>query len=405
VALPVDSSTIPDHVSPALIVDYDIYADPRIAVDPHAGLLKLRAEAPGVFYTPANGGHWVALDPAAITRIMRTPKIFSNRQTSIPKSEHAPRMIPESLDPPEHSLYRKLMQSYFELPQIRHLELRIREWTDKHIAQVKADGQCEFVAAVAAPVPVSVLMELVGFPLERYEDFRALVNGIFGATDAAVRQGFAVKIMQELGALIATKRQAPANDILSRLIAADFEGRKLDDPELMSIGFLLFLAGLDTVTNAMLYGIRHLGGDPGLQAQLRSHPEMIPAAVDELLRRYTFTAVPRIVMEDTEVGVAKLRAGDMVYCLLPMVGLDEGLNPDALKVDIERAKRTHYAFGFGVHACLGQHLARLELKILYEHWLPQIGPFSVDTAKPVGRTRGGSVISMPQLWLRWGTGG
>jgi cytochrome P450 len=397
-----DPTSIPAHVDSALVVHYDIYNDTRIAVDPHEGLLKLRSEAPGVFYTPANGGHWVAIDSAAITQIMRTTRVFSNREQGIPKTSRTPRMIPESLDPPEHSLYRHLMQIYFELAQIRHLEPRIREWADKLIGAVRLRGECEFVEAVAGPLPVSVFMELVGFPLERYEDFRGLVERNFASAGTAADHAVvAQQILGELRALIIEKRRQPANDVLSNLIQADYQDRKLTEEELLSMGFLLFLAGLDTVTNAMLYGIRHLGRNPALQAALRTQPDKIPVAADELLRRYTFTAVPRLVLEDVALGAARMRAGDMVVCMLPLVGLDEALNPAALTVDIDRKKRVHYAFGAGVHACMGQHLARMELKVLYEHWLRDVGPFTVDETKPVGRTRGGAVISVPQLWLRW----
>ncbi|MGY2033048.1 cytochrome P450 [Nocardia gipuzkoensis] len=386
-------SDIPEE----LVFDYDMYWDDRIAADPHEGWLALRAEVPDVFYTRRNGGHWVAVGSDAIAKILRTPATFSNSNQTIPKQDAMPRMIPESLDPPEHLLYRRLMMTYFEPRAIEHLRTLAEQMVDSLIAEVRDKGDCEFVWSVARPMPVKVFMQFAGFPLERYEDFVGMIDAFFGARTPEA----AAPIIAAIDEVIEEKKRNPADDIFSRLLRAEFQGRPLDHEELRSIGFLLFLAGLDTVTNAMAYGIRHLARFPEHQDELRRSPELIPDAVEELLRAYTFTAVPRLVTQDVELAGAQMKAGEMVLPLLVYVGRDGQLNERPDEVDFHREKRNHFAFGSGGHTCLGRHLAKLELNVLYERWLAQIPAFRLDESKPVGRVRGGSVTEMPHVWLNW----
>jgi cytochrome P450 len=386
---------IPD----GLVFDYDIFWDERLTPDPHKFWVDMRAEAPDVFWTNLNGGHWVAIGSEAITKILRTPAIFSNSMQLIPKRESMPRMIPESLDPPEHLLYRRLLMTYFEPKAIEHLRQQAVEMADTLIAGFKDKGEVDFVSELARPMPVKVFMGFAGMPLDRYEEFVEMVDAFF-AERTPERSGAIIRVMNEL---IQSKRADDDGSVLARLVRADFEGRKLTDEELQSIGYLLFLAGLDTVSNAMTFGVRHLALNQDDQAELRECPELIPTAMDELLRTYTFTAVPRLITQDIELGGAQLKADDMIMTMLPFVGRDATLNEDPDTVDFHRAKTTHFAFGSGGHTCLGRHLAKLELKAMYDRLLDQLPQFELDTSKPVGRTRGGTVTEIPQLWLRWNT--
>lgn len=391
---------VPAHVPAERVFPFDYHNDPLMADDIHDGLLKLRQNAPPIFWTPAQGGHWIVSDTDLMASILKTPALFSSKQLQIPPRDDAPRMIPESLDPPEHLLYRRLMMEYFERSRIAHLQARVNFWTDTLLADLRGKPACDFVEAVASRLPVYVFMEFAGFPLDRADDFRALVDGMFRSSDPAQRQHYAMQIMGELQQLITARMAHPQNDILSKLIDADFQGRKLTFEELMSIGFLLFLAGLDTVTNAMTFGIRHLARDGALRARLRENPDRIPDAVEELLRRYTFPTLPRQVTQDTELGGVSLKAGDMILCLIALAGLDEMLNPDALSVDLDREKRTHFAFGTGGHTCLGRHLAKMELETLYRRWLEVFPDFEIDPSRKAAAPRGGAVMGIPELWLR-----
>jgi cytochrome P450 len=245
-------------------------------------------------------------------------------------------------------------------------------------------------------------MEMFGFPLDRFDFFRTLVVDFFKAQTAeAQRMQLAGTIMMTLGELIEARRAEPREDLISQLVAIDFEGRKLEQHELLSIGFLMFLAGLDTVTNAMSFGMRHLAHDPALRQRLIDDPSAIPAAVEELMRRYTFVSAPRYLVADTELEGVHLSKGDSILVPLHMVGWDEKMTSDPETVTLERPTCKHAGFGSGIHTCLGIHLARLELAVFYRVWFATIGHFEEVETDQKHRTRGGSVQAMESLHLRW----
>jgi len=387
----------------APVYEFDYFRDPGILEDIHKGYWTLKEKAPPLFWTPCNGGHWVTTKADVITKVLRHPEIFSSKFLSIPPNPAQPKMIPESLDPPEHRPYRQMLRPFFEGKAIAPLEPRITEWTTELIDRVADKGECDFVEAVASRLPVNVFMEIFGFPMERFVEFRSISNRFFDhATDEQVRMELTGAIIQMLSELIQARMAEPKEDLISTLIAVPFEGRKLTFEELMSIGFLMFLAGLDTVTNAMSWGMRHLAHDPALRQRIIDDPACIPNAVEELLRRYAFVSTPRYLVEDTEIDGIELKAGESILAPLMMVGWDEKLTDNPDKVDLDRPHFRHAAFGSGVHTCLGLHLARMELAIFYRLWFEKIGHFEEDTSKPTPRMRGGSVMACETLHLKWG---
>ncbi|MFL0413677.1 cytochrome P450 [Sphingomonas sp. 179-A 2A2 NHS] len=382
---------------------FDLYAEPALLDDVHRGYWDLKEAAPPVFWTPANGGHWVVTTAEGVIEVLRRHETFSSRYLSIPKNDQQPHMIPESLDPPEHRRYRQFLRPWFESKAVALLEPRIAEWTDRLIDAVADRRACEFVEAIASRLPVSVFMEMFGFPLNEFDEFRTLVVGFFdGQAPPEARQVLAMRIYGKITALIVARRSAPQDDMMSRLVATPFEDRFLSDDELRSIGFLMFVAGLDTVVNAMAFGMRHLAADAPLRQRMIDDPDAIPAVVEELLRRYAFVSVPRYVAQDTELLGTTLYAGDMIVAPLAMVGWDIQMNACPAAVDADRRPCKHAAFGSGIHTCLGIHLARLELITFYRHWFARIGHFTIDDAAPAGRTRGGSVYALDSLHLVWG---
>jgi cytochrome P450 len=169
----------------------------------------------------------------------------------------------------------------------------------------------------------------------------------------------------------------------------------------MSIAFLMFLAGLDTVTNAMSFGMKHLAHDAALRQKIMDDPACIPDVVEELLRRYPIISPPRIIVQDTELEGAKLSAGECILVPTHMVGWDEKLTSDPETVSLDRPHCRHAAFGAGIHTCLGIHLARLELAVFYRIWFKRIGHFhQVDTGT-APKMRAGSVQAMETLPLGW----
>lgn len=383
------------------VFEFDYIADPGVLADCHARYWELKEQAPPLFWTNAHGGHWVCNTASSVQQVLRHPEIFSSRYLSIPPNPNQPKMIPEMLDPPEHRPYRQMLRPFFESRAIAPLEERIIQWTDQLLSDVAAAGECEFVSSLASRLPVAVFMELFGFPMEKFDEFRQLVVQFFDArATPEKRSGLAQQISGHLAALIQSRMAEPQDDMISKIIVSEVDGRRMGFEELMSIGFLMFIAGLDTVTNAMSFGMRHLAHDPVLRQRAIDDPDTIPNLVEELLRRYAFVATPRYVVEDVELEGAALKAGDSILAPLPLVGWDETLNPDPETVSVERKYYRHAAFGSGVHTCLGLHLARMELIIFYRAWFSRIGHFRQVT-KGDEACRGGSVMALENLHLAW----
>ena len=385
------------------VYEFDYVHDSELTKDLHGTYWRLKENAPPVFWTPLNGGHWVVTSADAAIEVLRHPDRFSSKFLSIPPNPNQPKMIPESLDPPEHRPYRQLLRPFFESKAIEPLEPRIREWAERLIGDVAPRGHCEFVDSLGSRFPVSVFMEMFGFPLEQFDFFRATVVEYFDVKiENARRMELSMQIVGTLAQLIDTRRADPKDDLISTLVNIDFEGRKLSQEELISIGFLMFLAGLDTVVNALAFGMRHLAGDEALRTRMIDDPDAIPAIVEELMRRYTFVSTPRYITQDTEIAGVPVYEGDSVLVPLHMVGWDEKLTECPAEVRLDRPHCRHTGFGSGIHTCLGLHLARMEMTIFYETWAKKIGHFHLAENQTL-RFRGGSVQALEALQLEWET--
>jgi cytochrome P450 len=381
--------------------NFDIYTQPEIRENVHDAFQGLKDNAPPLFWTPANGGHWIVTDGDMMIDLLRKPNIFSNQNFSIPHQPNIPKTIPLSLDPPEHRPYRQMLRPFFEKKAIAPLEQRIQQWADRLIGAVKADGQCEFVDAVGSRFPVSVFMEMLGLPIDRFEEFRALVNKNFEVAGTPAQAEVGGQIVAVLAEFVQARIADPQDDMMSHIIKSDIDGRTLDFEELLSIAHLLFLAGLDTVVNALSFAMKHLAGDPALQQRIIDDPSCVDNVTEELLRRYSFVNLPRMIAEDTELGGQKLSKGEKIICPLAMIGWNESLNSNPMDVSIDRQAYRHGAFGSGIHTCLGLHLARMELHIFFATWFREIGKFKLAPNKKPGAMRGGVVWAIEELWLNW----
>jgi cytochrome P450 len=243
-------------------------------------------------------------------------------------------------------------------------------------------------------MPVSIFMLIMGLPLERFDEFRALATTALtppeSGFDPQAQMPVHRQIMGILNELLEARRREPRDDLVSKLLTEKVHDRPLSQPELMSICFLLFLAGLDTVTNAMTYGIRHLAKNPAMQEQLRRDRSLIPDAVEKLLTLYTFVNTHRIVKHDTQLDGVRIKAGEMVWCVL-WSGSNERSGEST-------AGPRHMAFGGGHHMCLGMYLARLELRVMYETWFEHIGRFALAPDDQPAM-RGGTVMNITRLPL------
>ncbi|HKY91837.1 MAG TPA: cytochrome P450 [Nevskiaceae bacterium] len=403
----------PAHVTDAVFYDFDLHADPAYLQDPHARILDLLKNAPPVFWTPRNGGHWMLMSHKANFDASRDTEGFSSEvipQKQIqamlaqrpPGSPHMPQPWPINIDPPLHTAYRAPLNMAFSPKSIMALKDGIRELAAELIEKMKVKGTADFIADVAEPLPVQVFLKMFGLPVERQKEYRAVVKDhMAGHKDPDPRSVMMrlLKVTAIMKETVLDRKENPKDDIISMLWKADIGGKPTTIDDMENYCVVLFAAGLDTVVNGMGLGVRHLAMNPELQRQLRADPKLIPEATEEILRRYTFTVPPRRVNKDMTFQGVEMKNGDRAMLFLPAADLDarEYANPE--KYDTKR-ENVHIAFGAGPHRCLGSHLARVELQLMYEELLARMPEFRLAQDKPL-TFHGGHVVGPDALWITW----
>lgn len=388
-------AAVPAHVPPELVFDIDVFNDPALKHDIHRDMAAFKTRFPPVFYTPALEGHWVVSSLTLVNQVLNDHAGFSTSEGTIPRPSQPLPMIPLTLDPPAHQPYRAALTRFFGARYIKDMEPQVRVLAIDLIEAVAARGACEFLGEVGAALPVTVFMRMMGLPLEREAEFRQLVVEYFGPVSDERRIALYGIMQAELTKLIVARRLAPRDDLISRLAHENVGGRPLSLAELQSMSMLLFVAGLDTVANAATFAFYYLAQDADLQRRLAADPALLPTFIEETMRVHGVINIPRLVTRDAEVGGVRLKAGDMVLCMLSIAGRDA---EDG--IDLDRTNHAHVGFGAGPHVCAGQHLARLELRILLEEWLGRIPTFGLEPGfRPAFRSW--VVLAMDQLRLVW----
>jgi cytochrome P450 len=403
----------PAHIPDAAVYEFDMFHDPALLADPHERVRQLLREAPPVFWTPHNNGHWVAIGHEPIFEVSRDWDRFSSEYMSREQMQqmlamapagmpYIPQAKPITLDPPDHTNYRAPLASVFGPKAIKARTDEISSLARALIDEVTDQGHCDFIASVAEPLPVQVFLKMMGLPLDRQAEFRRMVHEFLapGMSDPMLTAARMRMVADALDEVILARKDDRRDDLISLLWAAEIDGRPMTLEIMEDFAVLLFIAGLDTVINGMGFGVRHLAANPDLQAKLRADSMLIPEAAEELLRRYTFTIPQRRVAKDTELAGWALKKDEWVMLYLPGADLDAGVFPDPETFDLGRENKTHIAFGVGPHRCLGSHLARLELQVLYTELLARLPSFRLDPDKPV-TFHAGNIIAMDSLPLRW----
>ena len=283
----------------------------------------------------------------------------------------------------DHRRLRSLVTQAFTPRRIAGLRPRIQAIADQLIDRMMAStaSPADLVDSYAFPLPITVIAELLGVPVEDHEKFRDWSNVfVTPAVTPEAQQRFGEQMQAfigYLGALFAARRQQPQEDLISALLQAEESGDRLSLEELFSMVVLLIVAGHETTVSLIGNAAVQLLTHPNLLARLKAHPEQMPQAVEELLRYDppVERAITRFVAQDAVVGGQALKRGEMVVLLLGSANRDENIFPHADRLDIERETRAHIAFGKGVHYCLGAPLARLEAEIALNtllHRLPNL---------------------------------
>lgn len=337
---------------------------------------------------------------------LRHPEIFSSEMEAQMSLGTERPMIPQQIDPPAQTRYRKLLDPQFSRKRMLAIEPGLRADAHALVDAVIDQGGCEFDAAFAIPFPCNAFLHLMGLPHEELDLFLELKDGIIrpATTDPEeaprLRAETGRRIYDYFEKLIATRRADPRDDLMSHLVSAEIDGERLTDNDILDISFLLLLAGLDTVTATLGCSIAYLAANPDQRRAIVQDPALMPGAVEELLRWETpVTAVPRVAKRDVEVHGTQIREGELVTMLLGAANIDAGQFDDAATVDFARPSNKHIAFGAGAHRCLGSHLARLELQVALEVWHERIPDYAITEGEVPRYTPG--IREVQYLPLTW----
>lgn len=392
----------PGHVAPERVVEFDMFNPPAVEQDFHESWRLL--QEPGVadvVWTPYNGGHWIATRAELVKQVFADYEHFSSRVILLPKEiGEQQQTIPVQIDPPEHRPYRKLLNENLSPAVVRTLEEKIRATAIELIEPLVGRGACEFTKEFAEIYPIKIFLALVDLPIEDLPRLKSWVDAIIHVDEGMDQISGFMALENYIRPYIDRRSGADGTDLISRMINKPIEGRVISHDEALAIGVQVLITGIDTVLNFVSFVMLFLARSPEHRRQLIEEPEIIPKAIDELLRRFAIVTMAREVRDDIEFGGAQLRKGDMIIAPSMLVGLDDRVNACPMHVDFKRTDAVHASFGYGKHFCPGSHLARTEVQVMLEEWLARIPEFSVAPGAEITFRggQGGSVTSLPLVW-------
>ena len=340
-------------------------------MNPYEGFKLLREHAP-VSQLEADGP-WQVARHADVNAILRDHATFSSDVSMQPEEKRgAPSML--FSDPPVHHRLRRLVSVAFKPSQIQLQEEQIRVRCNDLLDAIPVNTEVDLVTALAAPLPVMVIAEMLGVEDGDMATFKAWSDEIFsniGEILFGTPSPESERAAEEMNAYFLQRindlREHPKSHLLGQLVATETENGVLDDEELLSFCRLLLIAGNETTTGLITASARIFHENPNTLAELKRKPELAASFVEEALRFYSpFSATVRRTTKDVEISGQKIPAGELVVPLIASANRDEQVftDPDSFKLD--RDTNPHLALGYGIHFCLGAHLARLEGKIVAE---------------------------------------
>ena len=404
---PIEASTARETKCPVFHQDF---SEPKPLGGHWALADRLREQGPLYFNSFAQG-YWIFTRYDAVRDIYKNPDIFSSAAITPWEPEPPYRFVPTQIDSPEHIKYRRLLNPWFSPRRMDEMEPMIRGICRRLVAETAPSGACNFVEEFALRFPTEAFLGVIGVDLSHADRFLVWVEDFFrGYGGDAENQGAMVAALQGIRQYwvdgLAERRAEPTpreGDIASYLLNARYDDeRPLTDDELLDMLTVLVLAGLDTTRAQLGYMFRHLALHTEDRRRLIAEPELVPSAVEEVLRFYTMIfGDGRKVTRDLEFHGAELKKGDMVYGLVSAANRDPRVYERANEYVIDRKKNHHFGFASGPHRCLGLHLARREMQVAVEEWLRVIPDFQLATDHVIMERGGGAMTAPLELPLTW----
>jgi cytochrome P450 len=369
---------------------------PEFIADPYPFYHRLRAEDP-VHQSPM--GFWVLTRYDDVAGMLRDPRFGRKGFERLLAARFGEAGFDMSMlfrDPPDHTRLRTLVSKAFTPRVVEQMRSHIQQIVDGLLEAVQPKGAMDVVADLAYPLPVTVICEMLGVPDDDRERFREWTVDIARSLDAialptgpeVIERGLAARhaLAGYFRILIAERRRQPRGDLLSELIAAEEQGDRLTEGELMATILLLFVAGHETTVNLIGNGTLALLRHPDQLRRLRDDPSLIPGAVEELLRYDgPVQRTGRSCSAEVELGGRTIPENSVVLGIIGAANRDPAVFPDPDRLDVARAENRHLAFGWGIHFCLGASLARLEGQIAFGTVLRRLPRLALATAAPEWR--------------------
>lgn len=355
---------------------------------------EMRRESP-VFYD-SNRESWMVFSYQDVKRVFSEWQTFSSRIPHPPEQTDFTQSL-NFTDPPKHRSLRSLAQEVFTPRRVEKLIPRMTAITHELLDHVAAQDQMDFMQDLAIPVPIIVIAEILGIPLEDREDFKHWSDGIVTLDPSALQS-----MADYFRDLIQQRRGRPSNDLISDLIAAHEGGEKLTAQELIDFCIVLLVGGNETTTNLLGNAILCFNEYPKAFDRLKNESTLLPLALEEVLRyRSSIQAMQRITTTETQLGNQTIPAGQMVTVWLGAANRDETQFEQAEAFVVDRNPNPHLAFGNGIHFCLGAPLARLEGRIVLSAVLERLPNLRIDptaTLELIPSTDVHGVKSLPVLF-------
>lgn len=405
-----------DVIDPNALVDPDRYAREGY---PHEAWTRLRAEAP-VARLHAHGYEpfWAITKHADVVELSKQPLRFSNAQGITLVRTNAPVIDPPEMvvmvDPPRHGPLRRVVMPRFTPRTVRAQRAQIEQIAIELLdaATTGVVGELDFVQKIAAPFPLAVIAWSLGVPRDDWDLLYRWTNEVIGKDDPEYRlpgERPGQTFMRARGELhtyfeqmIEDRTKNPQDDLVSELVRGEIDGAPLTPEQLVAYCELLVEAGNETTRNAISGGLLAFCEYPGEWAKLRDRPELLPDAVEEILRWVSpISHFTRVATEDYRLRGADIRAGEQLALYYASANRDEEVFDDPFRFRVDRHPNHHLAFGVGEHFCMGAHVARVEIETMFRHLLARVESF--ELAGPVERLSSITNGSIKHLPVRWRT--